>query len=243
MNTTSRTTIVSIAAFVERWILSLVFLCLAAREFTALWEVFIWRHPTVAPPMVEGSRHAILLLLGMFTALLLLIARRPEHPPERLKYVVVPLITTFYTTLYYAASAFPLDLQRNIFPSVLQKWMMVLGWSLVVIGPLVSLWGILYLGRSFGVFVAVRKVVLGGPYRWVRHPMYFGWVLICIGVAATNGSIAYFLLTAIHIALLAYRARLEESELAARSPEYREYMGSAGFLVPKFFGKSKTPAG
>jgi protein-S-isoprenylcysteine O-methyltransferase Ste14 len=63
--------------------------------------------------------------------------------------------------------------------------------------------------------------------------MYLGWVIICAGVALSNFSIAYFLLTGIHVALLIYRARLEESQLAKHSSGYREYMEKAGFIFPR----------
>jgi protein-S-isoprenylcysteine O-methyltransferase Ste14 len=225
--------IVWMANFTERWILSVVFLCLAAKEFTKLWEIIAWHYPTQAPWAVEVSNHAILLLLGLFTALLLLVARQPIVAPERLKFVLVPLVTTFYTVLYYTVSWFPLSLQVNLGPAVLQKPLLVAGWICIILGPAISLWGLLYLGRSFGVYVTVRKVVLSGPYRWVRHPMYLGWVCICIGVALSNFSAAYSLLTGGHIALLMYRARLEESQLAQHSPDYRANMKRTGFIFPK----------
>lgn len=36
------------------------------------------------------------------------------------------------------------------------------------------LWSLLTLGRSFGIAPANRGLVIGGPYRLVRHPMYLG---------------------------------------------------------------------
>jgi protein-S-isoprenylcysteine O-methyltransferase Ste14 len=230
-----RTMFVKLANFTERWVLSVVFFCLAAREFTKLWGAIYWQHDSTQPPrLVDVSNHAILFLLGLFTTLLLLIARKPSAPPERLKFVVVPLVTTFYTVFYYAIGSLPESLKANLAPTAWQRSLIVAGWVCIVVGPAISLWGILYLGRSFGVFVTVRKVVLGGPYRWVRHPMYLGWVCICLGAALSNFSIGYFAVTGVHVALLAYRARLEERQLEQHSPEYREYMKSSGFILPRF---------
>jgi protein-S-isoprenylcysteine O-methyltransferase Ste14 len=98
---------------------------------------------------------------------------------------------------------------------------------------LIALWGLIHLGRSFGVYVTVRKVVLTGPYQWVRHPMYLGWVCLYCGIALANFSGAYFLLVALNIGLLLYRAQLEQTQLAAHSEEYREYMQHTRFIFPK----------
>src|SRR5271154_4897996 len=41
----------------------------------------------------------------------------------------------------------------------------------------------IYMGRSFGVLPANRGIVSKGPFRWVRHPIYFGWFVLSIGYA------------------------------------------------------------
>jgi protein-S-isoprenylcysteine O-methyltransferase Ste14 len=46
-------------------------------------------------------------------------------------------------------------------------------------------------------------------------------------------SYAYVILATIHLLLFAWRAHLEESKLAAASPEYRAHMQHSGFLFPK----------
>src|SRR5437763_6064966 len=115
MITTARRIIVLTANFTERWILSVVFLCLAAREFTKIWGIIGWRYRTEIPVYVDLSNHAILFLLGMFTAALLLAGRRPIVPPERLKLILIPLATTFYTMLYYTVPLFPESLKLNFF--------------------------------------------------------------------------------------------------------------------------------
>src|ERR1043165_6327417 len=133
------------AIFTETWILSLVFFYLA------------WLY--------------ILFGAGILTGVFLLIARRAAVLPERLSFVLVPLATTFFTMLYYTVPSFPSALQVSLCPPEWRMALVTAGVTCAIIGPLISLWGIIHLGRSFGIFVAVRKVVLTGPYRWVRHPM------------------------------------------------------------------------
>jgi len=63
--------------------------------------------------------------------------------------------------------------------------------------------------------------------------MYLGYILMLLGLALVNFSTAYFILVPIHIALLLYRARLEEARLSEHSPEYREYTKRTGFIFPR----------
>jgi len=41
-------------------------------------------------------------------------------------------------------------------------------------GLLIMLWALWSLGSSFAVAPAARKLIMSGPYRYLRHPMYAG---------------------------------------------------------------------
>ena len=222
-----------IAGYTERYVLSVVFLCLASAEIKKIRGILAGWFAPETTVFIDVIHHLILLLLGVFTGLLLLVGRRAEVPPERLKFILIPLATTFFYLFYYTVPWFPAVWQANLSPPGLQKPFLAAGLACLIIGPTLALWSILHLGRSFGIFVTVRKVVTTGPYQWVRHPMYLGGVFLSTGVALANFSAAFFLLVALHISLLLYRAHLEQTQLAAHSPEYREYMERTRFLFPK----------
>jgi protein-S-isoprenylcysteine O-methyltransferase Ste14 len=226
------------SVYIERYVLSLVFLCLAWLEFNKTRGVLSGQLGTETTVFIDAAHHLVLLLLGLFTSLLLLLGHRASVSPQHFKFILIPLITTFFNFFYYTVPLFPTSLQINLCPRDLQRSLVVTGLTCTIIGPLFALWGILHLGRSFGIFVTVRKVILTGPYQWVRHPMYLGWVCTCMGVALANFSGAYFLLVATHISLLIYRAHLEETKLSEYSPEYREYMKHIGFIFPRFRSRS-----
>ena len=234
MATTLNRTTVGMAVYAERYALSLVYLWLTWQECRKPWLGWNGQAATEGAVAIQTSCHLTQVLLFFFTALLLLLARRAVVPPQKLKEIFIPLVTTFFTLTYSAVPWFPAALQKKICPADWQMPITIAAIVLIVIGPAIALWGILYLGRSFGIFVEVRKVVLGGPYRWVRHPMYLGWICVCAGNALGFFSAAYFILVTIHIFLLQYRARLEEAELAAYSAEYREYRKRTGFIFPRF---------
>jgi protein-S-isoprenylcysteine O-methyltransferase Ste14 len=111
---------------------------------------------------------------------------------------------------------------------------------LAIVGYGIALWGISYLRRSFALMVAVREVVSGGPYAYVRHPMYLGYIFELSGLVLASCSLGMLLAAAGFICLMVVRARLEEGRLIEVSPEYRDYMKRTGFLFPRFH---RTPTG
>lgn len=69
-----------------------------------------------------------------------------------------------------------------------------------------------------------QTVVSTGPYKYVRHPMYAGFILFTVGTALLLGS-AYGLIGAMVLnALIAWRALREEQVLKTELPGYSEYM-------------------
>ena len=80
-----------------------------------------------------------------------------------------------------------------------------------------------YMGRSFGVLPANRGIVSNGPFRWVRHPIYFGWLILSIGYAMSYPNERNLILIATTLPLMVWRIDQEEVHLSA-DPEYRRYM-------------------
>jgi len=222
------------AVYAERYALSLVYLCLAGTECWKLWTGKSLPPGDEGAVFVEVARQVIRLLLDSFVGLLLLLGRRAAVPPKTFKDILIPLAASFYTLMYHTVPWFPASLKTSLCPPDLQTPFALAGLVLGILGPVVAVWSVIYLGRSFGVFVVVRKVVLDGPYQWVRHPMYLGYVCICTGLFLANVSGAYFILILLHISLLLYRASLEEARLSEYSAEYREYMKHTGFIFPRF---------
>ena len=222
------------AVYAERYVLSLVYLYLAGVEFHKLWLLWLGpANPSVAVA-VEVARHLIALLLNFFVGILLLLGRRAAVPPQTRKDIFLPLATSFFNLTYYTTPWFPAGLRHSLCSPDWQTPLTITGLFLGLIGPAVAVWSVMFLGRSFGIFVVVRKVVLDGPYQWIRHPMYLGYICMLTGLVLVNFSAAYFILVPIHIALLLYRARLEELRLSEHSAEYREYRKRTGFIFPKF---------
>jgi protein-S-isoprenylcysteine O-methyltransferase Ste14 len=223
------------AVFLERYALSLAFLAMAGVRLHHLIALDpAERAAIAAAPLVEVLRQVIWVQLYIYVGLMLLLGRRVTVPPRSFADLILPLATTFFNLAYSAVPAFPAGLTASLCPPGWQVAGAVAGFMLNLAGLLISIWAAVCLGRSFSVWIEVRKVVLEGAYRRVRHPMYLGYLCFLAGVALANFSAAYLGLVILHTALLLYRARLEEKRLAEASPEYQEYCKHSGFIFPRF---------
>jgi protein-S-isoprenylcysteine O-methyltransferase Ste14 len=89
-----------------------------------------------------------------------------------------------------------------------------------------------YMGRSFGLLPANRGIVSKGPFRWVRHPIYLGWLVLSIGYATCYLNDRNVILILITLAFMIWRIDQEEAHLSA-DPEYRTYMDRVRYrLLP-----------
>jgi len=100
----------------------------------------------------------------------------------------------------------------------------IVGIALTIAGGLAMLWGGRTLGRSLTPFPSPRGAHLErGPYRFVRHPMYGGGIVLAVGIALASSPVAL----APAFALVPYflvKARYEERLLAQADHGYAEYL-------------------
>ncbi|HVU38862.1 MAG TPA: isoprenylcysteine carboxylmethyltransferase family protein [Opitutales bacterium] len=222
-----------LTSFTERFILSAFYFVYAWAYYLMITNLWPDRAHWADGDLVEFAREVTMVLLLFFEGLTLLLARRATATPRNLEEVAVPLAASFFYLAYGAMDWLPHALADSVLPLRWQEPVAVAGLGVDVLGTVISMWGVIYLGRSFGIFVAVRKVVLRGPYRFMRHPIYCGYLFMFAGLALTYSSPAALVLVTIHIALFIYRARLEEARLAEHSAEYRDHQRRTGFIFPK----------
>jgi protein-S-isoprenylcysteine O-methyltransferase Ste14 len=138
----------------------------------------------------------------------------------------------------------PLPLALSPLPRVI---VLALGALLYFAGLALYLWGSHALGELYrpstamGVQLDARqRLVTGGPYACVRHPLYLG-----LQVAALGGLLIYrnwtFVFVLLNFAGLFLRARREEQALAAEFGEQWEaYARSVPAWIPKFRGRRRS---
>ncbi len=96
------------------------------------------------------------------------------------------------------------------------------GLVLVTLAAGLSLVSLLTMGRLFGVRPALRGLVMTGPYRLIRHPMYLSYILADIGYNLQEWNFVTLLLVLVGWMSLVYRIHAEERMLSqhAQWPDY-----------------------
>jgi len=93
---------------------------------------------------------------------------------------------------------------------------------LMTVGTAIALAAKLSLRRSFGLVPANRGVKVSGAYRFVRHPMYTGYVLNHIGMLLVFFSVWNLAVYATCWILLYLRV-IEEERFLLNDPQYIDY--------------------
>jgi protein-S-isoprenylcysteine O-methyltransferase Ste14 len=103
---------------------------------------------------------------------------------------------------------------------------------LILTGVTFSAYSMLYLGRSFSIMPQARKLVTGGPYAIVRHPLYLGEGTAILGMALQYLSPLALVIIGLQFAFQVQRMKNEECVLMKLFPEYRGYMARTARLIP-----------
>jgi pimeloyl-ACP methyl ester carboxylesterase/protein-S-isoprenylcysteine O-methyltransferase Ste14 len=138
--------------------------------------------------------------------------------------VIVPMLSTFFILAANMLAYLPGPTNYRLLPASLDYQLSLLGLLLAIVGAGTSLLAIWHLGDSFSVFVQQRRIVESGPYRFFRHPIYLGHAIRMIGYWVMTTFTHHLVLTVVGIALLFYRARLEERRLQeTNTTAYEKY--------------------
>ena len=89
------------------------------------------------------------------------------------------------------------------------------------------------LGSSFSFVPQGRALVVRGPYRWVRHPIYLAELVMILGVTVVEPRVVPLLGAIVVGVLQVFRIRAEERLLRSTFPGFRRYASVTRYrLVP-----------
>ncbi|MDX8482776.1 isoprenylcysteine carboxylmethyltransferase family protein [Mesorhizobium sp. VK24D] len=193
-------------------------------RFVALAVAAIFVYRGVHNLVIDSGRLNVLLLLisETLTFIWLLLARRPLVRDWNPFTVFVAL------TVGFGSGMISLEEGVAIIPLYIAAPLQFLALWVVI-------WGKMSLGRSFAILPANRGVVTGGAYRYVRHPIYAGYLMGHILFLLSSFSIYNFTVYAIITVFQVHRI-LREERILALTPEYRDYLGRVRYrLIPGIF--------
>jgi len=111
-----------------------------------------------------------------------------------------------------------------------------LGSAITAGGLLFSIWARLHLGRNWSGTVTIKEdheLITGGPYAFVRHPIYLGILLAFIGSATACGQFRGIFSVTLVFCSLWYKLRQEERWMHERFGDgYDRYCRHVAALVP-----------
>ena len=115
-----------------------------------------------------------------------------------------------------------------------------IGVGVFCLGLALRWYSISHLGRFFTVNVAIvenHRLIDTGPYTWVRHPSYTGWLVAIAGLGLCVGnwvSLAFLLVATLSV--IVWRIGIEERALrSAFGDAYASYEVKTWRLIPYIY--------
>jgi protein-S-isoprenylcysteine O-methyltransferase Ste14 len=127
--------------------------------------------------------------------------------------------------------------EKNSLIIVIPGWVQIIGNVLCIISIVLQI--IIHKAYQDGWQLAKKnnlegKVITNGPYKWIRHPLYFSLIVFLFGLAMVTAYIPMIILALCSIPLFQREAINEEDEIKKTlASEYDNYCKKTGRLFPK----------
>lgn len=114
------------------------------------------------------------------------------------------------------------------------------GFALILLGIALFVWARRTLGSGYTGHASVKEeqpLVRTGPYHWIRHPAYLGYLLMALGITLGYWSIAGLIsILVLLLPSLTFRIGVEEKMLAEHfGKEHQNYSKKTWRLIPRIW--------
>jgi protein-S-isoprenylcysteine O-methyltransferase Ste14 len=181
--------------------------------------LFAWLTWSVAAAVGRGATWVNLLQLGVegLNVVFIVLRRRA--------------LATSYRPVDWAVSLGAVSFSMAVRPGTLPPLAPpAIAGALILAGFSLQIWSKLTLRRSFGITPANRGLVVRGPYHFIRHPMYLGYLIGWIGFYLLNPTLWNTNVYALCALLQWLRIEAEERVLA-EDPGFADYRAQVRYRV------------
>ena len=109
------------------------------------------------------------------------------------------------------------------------------GYGIFILGTVIALIAAVNLGKNLTPLPRPKEnaeLIQNGLYRFVRHPIYFGVILLSIGWGVVQQSTLIWLYIIVIAIFFDVKSRKEERWLTERFSTYADYQGRVRKLIP-----------
>ena len=180
--------------------------------------------------LIFASIWGILLAVPAVTLAYSLYKDRPKKQAGIITNFLIAAPYVFVFSLFYLDSYFGVYEGNDA--------LRISGAVVAVLGMAGYLLSHLYLRRNWSLLASVReghRLIVVGPYRFVRHPMYSSMTATVLGSGLLVDNWAIIASTVIVGCAYYFRARKEETLLTEEFPEYRQYARKTKMFIPGIF--------
>ncbi len=177
--------------------------------------------PVGALSMLQTIAQAINIAFSSFLILLLIVRDAPRMQARGFAPYAAALFGTFAATafLFLPTAGLPVPLLATAM-------------LFITAGLGLSVYALIYLGRSFAILPSARTLVSDGPYRLVRHPLYLFEEIAVVGIMLQFAQPWSLLIFMAHLAAQFTRMHYEERILTQAFPEYSTYASHTARFIP-----------
>lgn len=197
-----------------------------------------------------GNWFLVIIISGLF----LWFAYNAFKPKTRVDWQSFGAFSAFIIALFAEMYGFPLTIYLilswfgNRFPQINLShnsghlWEDLLGntgdphfSTLHILSSILIIGGLILLSNSWKILYRATKqhaIARTGPYKYIRHPQYAGFVIIILGFLMQWPTLPTLTLAPILIVMYMRLARKEEREVLQKHPSYKHYLKSTPAFIP-----------
>ncbi len=163
--------------------------------------------------------------------------KRTIYKQSMSSYLQQTVVFTVGLYLLFGSPSTPDWFNQPVFTVTLPIALAGLGMAICGVG--VSIWARLTLGENWSSSPSIKQdhaLIVTGPYRIVRHPIYTGFLIALLGSSLQHGLVRSFLAVLTCAVGLYLKVSVEEEFMVQRFGEaYLRYRRNVSALVPFLF--------